>query len=385
MTQEIKNITGKKTGRTCNAVASSTFPLISVIIPVFNNATTLDRAVQSIQAQTYQHLEIILIDDGSTDNSGERCDQLAAEDERIKVIHQANSGLSAARNAGLKIMRGRYVTFVDSDDSIDPHMIEQLYDFSKAEDLQMVACSFMEVFTTQKGEEQRDFHGYGRSSGENNIFKDALSCEVNQGQYVFSTARFLAHMFCDDGFTTSAWGKLYCADLFTNIYFPVGKLYEDMGTTYKIILQCDRIGFLDAPLYHYYQHHNSIIHQSFSLRKMDLIELTDQACDAVFAQLVSKTYKNQQATPTELADALVLENAIRKRRVHARFSILRQLLAAKRSERKKYQDIESKMRNYIKTHRQDILQNPLSSKRDLAAVYVLSSKTLSRLYSSFKP
>ncbi len=316
-------------------------PLISVIIPVYNVAKLLERCVESVRAQVYPNLEIILIDDGSTDMSGAFCDVFAKKDSRIKVIHQSNQGLSAARNAGLKIATGKWVTFVDSDDTVRPEMIDLLHKMCYTNRTKMSICGFYEVkpgSTTTIDPHRRDTEKA----------LDTLDC--------------LKAMLCEDGFTMSAWGKLYARELFDLVTFPDHRLYEDVGTTYKLVLQCDEISVSSAREYNYYQNDNSITQQSFSLHKMDLIDLTDQMCDDILAW--GKSRKD--------SDRTMLENLTKKRRMHARFSILRQIVMvddhSDQVDRISLQNAETSVVKYLRKHKNDILKNPLASRRDKLAM-----------------
>ena len=238
-------------------------PLVSVIVPVYNTSATLEQCVASILSQTYAHLEIILIDDGSTDGSSALVDKLSRSDRRFQVIHQANQGLSVARNIGLTHAAGDFVTFVDSDDTIEPGLIDALHQ-AITDRTKIAIASFARIFPDGH---RQDF------------------CTPSDPS-VLSRENCLTRMLCEDGFTMSAWGKLYSRDLFDHVEFPPHQLYEDVGTTYRLILQCDRISFLPLALYNYYQNSTSIIHQAFCEDKLSLIALTDQMCDDLTAQLV---------------------------------------------------------------------------------------------------
>lgn len=385
-------------------------PLISIIVPVYNVESTLERCLNSILNQTYQNLEILLIDDGSTDRSGELCDQIAKKDSRIKVIHQKNQGLSAARNTGLDAMHGAYVTFVDSDDFLDTTMIKQLHDalfpqLPECEPLRLSICSFAEVFPNDS---ERSF--IKTPSAQSQV------PQISQNQQNPQTLKIserplrlldqptcLIDMLCERDFTLMACGKLYATELFAKVRYPVGKLYEDVGTTYKLILQCQEIAFLSAPLYKYYQNPDSIIHQTFRPQKLDLIALTDQMCDDIanFYNLPSpsenhkittngeqnltsqsekskKTTYREKITPESLQPSQKtqesLENALKLRRMHARFSVLRQLVLTKpktSAEKSEFQKTRQEIVTYLKSHRDDVLKNPLSTPRDLFALQTL--------------
>lgn len=314
--------------------------LISVIVPVYNTKSTLERCVNSILAQTYPNFEIILVDDGSPDGAGELCDQLAKQYQNIRVLHQKNAGLSAARNAALKIAQGEYITFVDSDDTVFPNMLEVLMSLSNEP---VRICSFAEIKPNGKS------HPIAGALS----FKDGpiITSEVERHNLTIETC--LRQMLLEQGFTMSACGKLYHRDLFKTVQFPVGKLYEDVGTTYCLIMQCSRyVSFIPLPLYEYHQNQGSIIHQGFNFHKLDLIELTDRMCDEI-----------NQKFPK-------LHDVTNLRRMHARFSILRQMVLAKPtpSDRTKFDETEQGIIDYLRTHKAWVLQNPHSGKRDQLAM-----------------
>lgn len=319
-------------------------PLISVIVPVYNVAKLLERSVESIRKQIYPNLEIILVDDGSTDMSGSFCDVYAKKDQRIRVIHQANQGLSAARNAGLKIAKGKWITFVDSDDSIRPEMIDLLHKMCYQKRTKMSICSFYEVKNEGSGE---------------------LKLQQQDHEKVLPTFDCIKAMLCEEGFSMSAWGKLYARELFDLVKFPERRLYEDVGTTYKLVLQCDEIAVSSVKAYNYYQNQNSITKQSFSLRKMDLIDLTDQMCDEILQWGKALDEKRQAQ----------LQYLTKKRRMHARFSVLRQIvvLDPKQSDidATSLKHAEQAVMKYLRKHKQDVLKNPLATKRDKLAMYSL--------------
>lgn len=327
---------------------SKYLPLVSVIIPVYNVAKLLERCVESVRSQVYPNLEIILVDDGSTDMSGTFCDVFAKKDHRIKVIHQSNGGLSAARNAGLKLATGKWITFVDSDDSIRPDMIDILHRMCYKNRTKMSICSSHEVKP-------------GREA--------ALDPHYRPEEKILTTLDCLKAMLCEEGFTMSAWGKLYARELFDLVTFPEHRLYEDVGTTYKLVMQCDEISVSNAREYNYYQNDNSITQQSFSLHKMDLIDLTDQMCDDIL----------QWGKDKSPAERQTLEYLTEKRRMHARFSILRQIVMVDdhdsgssshdtKVDHLSLQNAEQSVVKYLRKHKNYILKNPLATRRDKLAM-----------------
>lgn len=212
-------------------------PLISVIVPVYNVEQFLPRCVDSILAQTYQNLEIILVDDGARDASGRICDEYAAKDTRIRVIHKENGGLSSARNAGIDAARGEYLAFVDSDDWIEPdtyqHMLERMVQYG----VKLVCAG------------RYDVNG---KTGE----KTLGLCPKQET--CITAEEMLGRIFLWDGCDSSAWDKLYHRSLFAEFRYPVGKICEDVATTYKIVLLAGQAVLCDKPVYNYYHRPGSI-------------------------------------------------------------------------------------------------------------------------------
>lgn len=230
--------------------------LISVIIPVYNVENYLSRCVDSIINQTYSNLEIILVDDGSTDSSGVMCDEYKKKDKRITVIHQENGGLSQARNSGMKVMNGKYVTFVDSDDYISKDYIEYLFKLIVRYKADISIClhrNFYEDGTLEKKKKNK-----------------RKSIVLFSGQDAVIDLCYQKHI------PNSAWGKLYKSKLFRNVVYPVGKLYEDLGTTYKLFLKSNRVVFSPKEKYYYFQRRDSIMHFKFSIKNMDRVKLSEK-------------------------------------------------------------------------------------------------------------
>lgn len=218
--------------------------LISVIVPVYNVQDYLEKCVVSICKQSYKKLEIILIDDGSTDRSGEMCDAYKSNDSRIVVLHKSNGGLSSARNEGLKIAKGDYICFVDSDDFIHKDMIAKLYLALIQESAELAVCDY--------------------SSSD--------SFTLTMEKVVYQKDEAISHLFDDQGYKFYAWNKMYKRSLFENIEFPNGKNYEDIVTTYNIINKCNKIVYIKSELYHYTIRKGSITNVNFSEKNYDLID-----------------------------------------------------------------------------------------------------------------
>lgn len=260
--------------------------LISVVVPVYNVEKYLERCIESILNQTYQNLEIILVDDGSTDASAEICNKYQIIDKRVVVVHKKNGGLSDARNLGIEKAKGMYITFVDSDDSIETDMIEYLLFLIEKYNTKMSICSHNVVF----------YEGtYKKSLGNNK--EELLSAKE-------CIKKMLYHKDVD----TSAWAKLYHKSLFKNIRYLKGKLFEDIGTTYKFFLESENISCGYKSKYNYYVRKNSIVTGFFSEKKLDLLEMTDQ-----MGINVLKIFPD-------------LKKAVLRRRLYARFSTLNQMM-----------------------------------------------------------
>lgn len=198
-------------------------PLISVIVPCYNVEEYLPKCIESILNQTYRNLEILLVDDGSPDNCGRICDEYAAKDSRIRIIHKKNGGLSDARNAALDVMTGEYVTFIDSDDYVSDDYVEYLYKIIKESGVKLSVSSYQ-------------------------TFVDDSSAEICTNNPLFvkivHTNDALTGMFYQQIFDTSAWAKMYHRSLFSDgIRYPKGWLYEDLPTTYRLMMKCDYIAF----------------------------------------------------------------------------------------------------------------------------------------------
>lgn len=225
-------------------------PLISVIVPVYKTQQYLDRCVGTIRNQTYKNLEIILVDDGSPDQSGALCDRLALEDNRIRVIHKENGGLSSARNAGIDVMNGEYAAFVDSDDDIALDMIETLYGLCVSHGAQ-IACGGVEKVNDQ-----------GHVGYFNDNTKDFL---------LLTREKAMEELLENRRILNSLWDKLYHKSIFDGIRMTKGILYEDCDVMYRCIQKAERVVYTGKPLYHYYLSQGSLLRAAFHVKRFDLI------------------------------------------------------------------------------------------------------------------
>lgn len=208
------------------------FPdLISIIVPVYNMEAYLERCMASIQGQTYENLEIILVDDGSTDRSGQMCDAYAQADARVKVVHKPNGGLSDARNAGLAVAAGVYIGYVDSDDWIEPDMYERMYRACTETGSQLAACRY-----------------FSERGGAADVEKGSgavvpLSREALLKIYICGHEQYMIY--------NSVWSKLFHRDLVEDMRFPMGRNSEDIMYTTRAFCRLSKAVYLDTGLYHY--------------------------------------------------------------------------------------------------------------------------------------
>ena len=231
--------------------------LISIIVPVYKVEKYLEKCVKSILKQTYTNLEIILVDDGSPDNSGKMCDELAKVDDRIKVYHKKNGGLSDARNYGVERANGEYIGFVDSDDYIHECMYEKLYVAIKKSGTLIVECGVTRVY---KNKERPHYEG-----------EDYF--------WVLSKQEYLKEYLENKRLYGSAWCKLIHKDLAKKLKFPVGRIYEDAFYTLELLNNVNEYTLINGNYYYYYMREGSITTKPFSSKDMDYIEVMDQVRD----------------------------------------------------------------------------------------------------------
>ena len=225
--------------------------LISIIVPVYKVEKYLDRCIDSVLAQTYANIEVILVDDGSTDRCGKMCDEYAKNDNRVKVIHKTNGGLSDARNAGLDIATGDYIGFVDSDDYIAKNMFEKLYQAILETKADMSMC----------GVEQID-------EKNTKLITESLPDDVTTGidvmNYKINSVKGWLYIV--------SWNKLYSNNLFQELRFCNGKLHEDEFIANKILFRCNKIACISDRLYFYFRRSDSITLRKVTPRRMDAVE-----------------------------------------------------------------------------------------------------------------
>lgn len=224
--------------------------LISVIVPVYNVAKYLKRCIESIINQTYSNTEIILVDDGSTDESGDICEMYANNHANIISIHKSNGGLSSARNEGIRKSSGKYICFVDSDDYISPVMIERLYNNIKTFSAEISICDFWWI-----------------NEGDN---PDSHSeCKIN---VVDGKTNILMQIINNYLPTIVAWNKLYKKEIWEGISYPEGRFHEDEFVIHELLNRCERIVYTTEKMYFYIRHNNSITHVFSGKRIIDAVE-----------------------------------------------------------------------------------------------------------------
>ena len=225
-------------------------PLISVIVPIYNVEDYLNRCVDSIINQTYKNLEIILVDDGSPDNCPKMCDDYAKKDSRIKVVHKENGGLSDARNAGMKVATGGYVSFIDSDDYVSLDFYEILLQTMIDNDSDIVECSVVKFYENEKFDEYSD------------------DLKVTN----YETVDALDGLISENPFKQHVWNKLYKSSVALDIPYAVGKLNEDEFWTYQVFGKAKKVTRINKTMYYYFQRNGSIMGNSYNIRRLDALE-----------------------------------------------------------------------------------------------------------------
>lgn len=295
-------------------------PLISVIVPVYNVEGCLERCIQSILVQTYENMEIILIDDGSTDSSGAICDRYSGTDNRIRIIHQANGGLSDARNSALNVLHGEYLAFIDSDDFVSEDYIEYLYHLIQINDADI------------------SFAGSQSFADMSKIRRDK-----SPGYLLLPAQAAIEKMLLTKGCSHTAWGKLYRSDLWSSQRFPKGLLYEDYATIYRVFADAHQTVFGNASKYYYYQREDSIMKSKFSEENLVLLDISDDV-----TKFIIEKYPDLFVEAMRLN--LVSYCKVLKNILDVDFGV--------------YRDEQLKIINYIKKRGPILLKSPKISKTD---------------------
>ena len=307
--------------------------LISIIVPVYNVEKYLKKCIDSIVNQTYKNLEIILVDDGATDRSGEICDELAKLDNRIKVYHKENGGLSDARNYGVERATGDYIGFVDSDDYIDAEMYEKLYEAITKEDADVAECNF------------------------NFIYPNRAVKYTNEKYYlVLDRSKYVEEYINMDKLFGSACTKLMKKELARKLHFPKGKLYEDGFYSLDLMKVGRRFVILDAPFYNYVMREGSITNSRFNEKNLDLLEITNNIYNYVAVNYPS------------------LKKAAARRKMYSYFNILDLIILSTDYRNKEY---FIKIKKYFQRNAIKLLTNEkISIKRKIRLLIMLMNMNI---------
>lgn len=299
--------------------------LVSVVIPVYNVKDFLEKCIESVVQQTYKNIEILLIDDGSTDGSDVICDKYCKKDNRIKVFHKKNGGLSDARNYGISKSTGKFITFIDSDDYVSDDYVEYLYELLIENKTNISACGHF-------------------------ILKNGKTLKKNiVNKKRFTKTEALNAILYDREIDICSWGKLYNKKLFDDIRFPKEKIFEDTGTTFQLFDKCDYISVGDECKYYYIIRSNSITTKEFNIKKMDLIEMTNNMCEYII-----RKYPN-------------LRLGCNRRTIWAYMSTYTKIVFTPKS---KYIEEKKLIKNYIKNNRKIVLKDKNISRRDRLSLII---------------
>jgi len=300
--------------------------LISIIIPVYNVEKYINRCIDSILKQTYKNIEVILVDDGSTDNSGKICDEYSEKDKRIKVIHKQNGGQSEARNYALDIFEGEYVTFLDSDDYVSEDYIEYMYNLLINTKTEMSICAVQIV----------------------NDDKKMYNIEQTKIE-IYNKKEAFENLLYSEGVEVAVYAKLYPRKYFDEIRFPVGEKYEDIAIIAELMNKAEKISYGDKKCYFYYTRPGSTSKSGFNKNELDYIKNVKRMLDFIKSNLTG------------------VEEAILRYRIYSKFRILRIMLFSENKDKK----LQAEIIKEIKCDYNKILKDPRAPKRDKIAVLTL--------------
>lgn len=302
---------------------------ISIIVPVYNVEKYLGKCIDSILNQTYKNFELILVDDGSTDSSKTICEVYSKKDNRIKLFHKTNGGLSDARNYGINHSNGEYLLFIDSDDFIHNHYLEILYNTIEKNNADLVICKYKSVYEK-----------------DNVTFDIPDKIDIQK----YDRSQVYEKMFLQDGIDVSAVAKIYKKSIFidNNIMFPKDMLYEDMQIIDKVIENCSSIFIADFDGYFYLQRSGSIMYSSMSEKRMSLIKKMDD-----LISLMKNKY------PDAVDEAI-------KRYVYCNFHILGRSIL-----NDEFINESKQIRNNILKNKKSIYSKSIYSKKEKVATFFL--------------
>ena len=254
--------------------------MISVIVPVYNAEKFLNRCVDSMRNQTYGDLEILLVDDGSTDKSSVTCEDYAATDPRVRVVHRENGGLSAARNTGIENANGEYFLFIDSDDEMLPTMAEELLFALEKTKADIAVCDFYQIIEGQP---------------RPNIEMTETFDEKHVGTIrVYEGREKMEQIIADNLVTVVQWNKLFRREIFDDIRYPEGKLHEDEFVIHRELEAAGKVAYIDRKLHLYYRHGESISWNPSAEKVSNVLEAYEDRMDFLekngYQDLIGKTY-----------------------------------------------------------------------------------------------
>lgn len=287
---------------------------ISVIIPIYNVADYLPACLECVIAQTYKNLEIILVNDGSTDSCPQICEEFAANDDRIKVVHKINGGLSDARNAGFQVASGQFISYVDSDDLLSLVFYEKLLNALLENDADIAECDYI------KFETEQDLINYNTALQPAEIYTTEKSLELLMNEQLKQVV----------------WNKLYRKQVVAGIEFPIGKINEDEFWTYRVFGNAKKVVQIQDALYFYRQQTGSIMGKKYSLKRLDGLQALEERIGymhenfpgletmAIKYFCLGSTFHYQQlyGHPELDPDQNYRRNIIRKVRQYNRFPVL---------------------------------------------------------------
>lgn len=296
--------------------------LISIIVPAYNVEKYIENCIDSLISQTYKNIEIILVDDGSNDKTGDICKKKALLDKRIRYFYKENGGVADSRNYGLKMCKGDYLTFVDSDDLVDPKYVEILYSAIIENKSDISVCAFKKIYSEINFEENNEVNVIG----------------------IYNTRDALSHFLLQDTIDSSFWGKLYDKKLFKDIIINNYKVFEDMDTMYKLIAKSTNVTCISNVLYYYFVRNNSLIHAKFSEHNAKVIDIIDEMYNFIYP----------------LYPELKAELLIRK--INAYFYILRNV--------KKGTHYYNVSKQFIEENRKEVLKYKNAPVKTKAGIYI---------------
>lgn len=236
---------------------------LSIIVPIYNVERYLERCIISILNQTYINFELILVNDGSTDNSKDICEKYLSIDNRIKLINKKNGGLSSARNTGIELAIGEYIAFVDSDDYINKYMYEVLITTLKKDKSDMVICGYNKV-----DQNEANFQEINNYIDVNNVLASKISKVEALDKLLIEGEKFVL-----------AWNKIYKRKLFNELRYKNGKIYEDEFLAHRVLYKCNKVSVINEKLYFYIQRDGSIINSKFTTKRFDKVYALKERID----------------------------------------------------------------------------------------------------------